>query len=433
MGLRPVAGHRAGEVHGVERPRAQGREARSDLRPLSLNRSCEYLFSVESRARDAVAQGLCAHLARTARVVDARAPADRSAGARARGRAGERGAGARVEVARRLARDARPFAPAAVDTAGEIDQDWAVARATDPEGALAGIRSVVLSPTYVGMQVAQFMSDNGSEVVLVEPSGGSPLRRAAAWPAWSRGSKSVELGLDRDAAAAQAVGIASGADVVFEAFRPNVVERWGLGYEQLAATNPALVYASVTAFGRHGPLARLKGYEGVVMAKIGAYDQFTALVDRSGPAFASVPYCWFSAAQLAIQGILTALFERTRSGLGQRVDTTSGPGRRGPRRLRLDDPAHGPAVSRGVLGGAAGRPPDAGAQHLDGLRPHDRVERRWPMAPILPGDPEALSCLPPVHRARRARMGSSMGGRRPGPSERVSRPGPHRHQAAHRR
>jgi crotonobetainyl-CoA:carnitine CoA-transferase CaiB-like acyl-CoA transferase len=234
-------------------------------------------------------------------------------------RASERGRGV---SGRTGSRDARPFAPAAVDTAGEIEQDCAVARASDPDGALAGIRSVVLSPSYVGMQVAQFMSDNGSEVVLVEPSGGSPLRRAAAWPAWSRGSKSVELDLDRDGAAAQAVGIASGADVVFEAFRPDVVERWGLGYEQLAATNPALVYASVTAFGRHGPLARLKGYEGVVMAKIGAYDQFTVLVDRSGPAFASVPYCWFSAAQLAIQGILTALFERTRSGLGQRVDTT---------------------------------------------------------------------------------------------------------------
>jgi crotonobetainyl-CoA:carnitine CoA-transferase CaiB-like acyl-CoA transferase len=197
-----------------------------------------------------------------------------------------------------------------------------MSRGADPDGALEGIRSVVLSPSYVGMQVAQFMADNGSDVVLVEPPGGSLLRWAAAWPAWARGSKSIELDLDREGAAEEIAEIASGADVVFEAFRPNVVERWGLGYEQLAEKNPELVFASVTAFGRHGPLARLKGYEGAVMAKIGAYDQFTALVDRTGPAFASVPYCWFSAAQLAIQGILTALFERARSGLGQRVDTT---------------------------------------------------------------------------------------------------------------
>ena len=54
-------------------------------------------------------------------------------------------------------------------------------RATEPDGALEGIRSVVLSPSYVGMQVAQFLADNGSEVVLVEPPGGTPVRRAAAW------------------------------------------------------------------------------------------------------------------------------------------------------------------------------------------------------------------------------------------------------------
>ena len=170
--------------------------------------------------------------------------------------------------------------------------------------------------------MAQFLADNGCEVVLVEPVNGSPLRTAPAWPAWSRGSASIELDLEEDADRQVARSLARGADVVFEAFRPGVVERWGLGYEQLAAENPRLVYASVTGFGRHGPLARLKGYEGIVMARIGAYDQFSVLVDRPGPAFAAVSYCSFSAAQLALHGILAALFERSRSGFGQRVDTT---------------------------------------------------------------------------------------------------------------
>ncbi len=189
-------------------------------------------------------------------------------------------------------------------------------------GPLAGVRVVCLSTSLVGMEVARFLADFGAEVALVEPPGGSPLRRAPAWPVWSRGSKSIELDLRDPASAACAIELADGADVLFESFRPGVAERWGLGYEDLAARNARLVYASVTAFGRSGPLARLKGYEGVVMAKIGAYDQFSVLVDRPGPAFASVPYCSTSAAQLAIQGILAALMERARSGLGQRVDTT---------------------------------------------------------------------------------------------------------------
>ncbi|HUZ10332.1 MAG TPA: CoA transferase [Acidimicrobiales bacterium] len=191
-----------------------------------------------------------------------------------------------------------------------------------PGGALRGLRALILSPSLVGALVAQFLADNGAEVVIVEPVAGSPLRAAAAWPAWSRGSKSIELDLHEASARAVAASLAGDADVVFEAFRPGVVERWGLGYEQLAAVAPGLVYASVTGFGRHGPLARLKAYEGIVMAKIGAYDQFGVLVDRPGPAFPSVAYCSFSAAQLALQGILAALFERERSGLGQRVDTT---------------------------------------------------------------------------------------------------------------
>ncbi len=190
------------------------------------------------------------------------------------------------------------------------------------DGPLVGIRAMVLSPNLVGMVVAQFLADYGVEVIIVEPPGGCSLRSAAAWPAWARGSRSLSLDLREETGAACAATLAADADVVFEAFRPGVVERLGLDYDTLATSNPRLVYASVTAFGRDGPLADLKGYEGTVLAKIGGFDQFTVLVDRPGPAFPSVPYCSWSAAQLAIQGILAGLFERTRSGTGQRVDTT---------------------------------------------------------------------------------------------------------------
>lgn len=153
---------------------------------------------------------------------------------------------------------------------------------------------------------------------MVEPPGGTPLRRQAGWPIWSRGSSSLEATLDDPVVAS----LARSADVLVDTFRPGVAERHGLGYESLSKDNPGLVYTSITGFGRSGPMATLPAYEGVVMAKIGAFSQFSAMTDRDGPAFATVPYCTVSAAELAITGTLVALFERERSGRGQLVDTT---------------------------------------------------------------------------------------------------------------
>ena len=184
--------------------------------------------------------------------------------------------------------------------------------------ALGGLKVLNLSHNFGGAFVGQFFADHGAEVVLVEPPGGSPLRKAAAWPLWSRGSKSLEATLGDPAVHA----LARQADVLIDTFRPGVLERHGLGHEHLAKDNPRLVTASISAFGREGPLAQIPGYEGVVMAKIGGYAQFAAITNRAGPGFATVPYCTASAAELAIAGALVALYERETSGVGQRVDTT---------------------------------------------------------------------------------------------------------------
>ena len=100
------------------------------------------------------------------------------------------------------------------------------------------------------------------------------------------------------------------------------MERLGLGYEDLRAANPGLVFGSVTGFGRTGPYAAAKGYEGLVMARIGALSASGGMVTRPGPAHVSVPYGSYGASQLLLTGILAALHERRSSGLGQRVDTS---------------------------------------------------------------------------------------------------------------
>ena len=116
--------------------------------------------------------------------------------------------------------------------------------------------------------------------------------------------------------------LALGADVLIETFRPGVMERLGLGYEELSAANPRLVYGSVTGFGRTGPYADVKGYEALVMARVGALWASQAMVSREGPAHVSVPYCSYGASQQLLTGICAALHERERSGRGQRVDAT---------------------------------------------------------------------------------------------------------------
>jgi crotonobetainyl-CoA:carnitine CoA-transferase CaiB-like acyl-CoA transferase len=187
---------------------------------------------------------------------------------------------------------------------------------------LDGLSVLDFSSTLTGTQISQLFADFGADVVHVEPPGGSELRRQPAWPFWGRGKRSIVLDLSGPGDRSVAQSLAARADVVVETWRPGVADRLGLGYEELAAANPRLVYASVTGFGRDNRWSHIRGYEPVVMAKIGGLDAFSTLSQREGPSFVTSPYCSFSAAQLALQGILAALVERESSGLGDRVETT---------------------------------------------------------------------------------------------------------------
>ncbi len=189
-------------------------------------------------------------------------------------------------------------------------------------GPLAGFRVLDLSNSAAGAQASQTLADFGAEVVHVEPPGGSPLRDLPSFPMIGRGKRSMVLDLHDADDAALARVMVQGADVIIETFRPGVMERLGLGYEELSAANPRLVYGSVTGFGRTGPYAGVKGYEALVMARVGALWASQAMVARDGPAHVSVPYCSYGASQQLLTGICAALHERERSGRGQRVDAT---------------------------------------------------------------------------------------------------------------
>jgi crotonobetainyl-CoA:carnitine CoA-transferase CaiB-like acyl-CoA transferase len=189
-------------------------------------------------------------------------------------------------------------------------------------GALDGLFVVELAGSQAGAPVGQLLADFGADVLLVEPPGGTPLRAVAGFPFWARGKSSAEIDLHSPAGIDALREVLTTADVFIETLRPGVLARLGLEPDALLEANPRLIHTSITGFGTHGPLRDLKGYEGLVMAKIGGFASFEGMIERDGPAFVSVPYCSFSAAQTALHGTLAALYERETSGRGQRVEAS---------------------------------------------------------------------------------------------------------------
>ncbi|MCD4533061.1 CoA transferase [Nocardioides sp. cx-169] len=196
--------------------------------------------------------------------------------------------------------------------------------AADPPratGPLAGLVVVDLSTTLPGAQATQFLSDAGADVVLVEPPGGSGIRRDPGWPGLLRGKRSVTLDLGGPEGRTSLEGLLATADVVVTTMRPAAAERLGLTAGRLAERHPRLVAAMITGWGSTGPWADYKGYEALIMAKTGVLHSKRQLSPGPDPAYVSVPYASFGAAHTAVQGILAALIERESSGLGQVVET----------------------------------------------------------------------------------------------------------------
>ena len=251
-------------------------------------------------------------------------------------------------------------------------------------GPLAGLRVLDFSTSAAGAQASQTLADFGAEVVQVEPPGGSRLRAQPGYPFLARGKQSIVLDLHAEADRALARTMASGADVVIETFRPGVMERLGLGYDDLRTANPGLVFGSVTGFGRTGPYAAAKGYEALVMARIGALSASGGMVTRPGPAHVSVPYGSYGASQLLLTGILAALHERRSSGLGQRVDTSLV---KGVAALGTWNWYQQILVTKfpEAFSGGGGRQRHRRAHVADLLHAPDRAHQGRPVAAVLPG------------------------------------------------
>ena len=194
---------------------------------------------------------------------------------------------------------------------------------------LEGLRVVEMGSLLAGPFCGQLLGDFGAEVIKVEPpSKGDPMRewgrhrkqgRTLWWPIIARNKKSVTLDLRQEEGQELARRLIAEADVLVENFRPGTMEKWGLGYRELAEANPGLVMVRVSGYGQTGPYRERAGF-GSIGEAMGGIRHVTGFPDQAPPR-TGISLGDSLAATFGALGALTALYHReAHGGRGQVVD-----------------------------------------------------------------------------------------------------------------
>ena len=138
-----------------------------------------------------------------------------------------------------------------------------------PKGPLAGIKVLELGTLIAGPFCSRMLAEFGAEVIKIEaPGEGDPIRKwrvlkdgnSLWWYVQSRNKKSVTLNMKDPRAREIARKLALDADIVIENYRPGVLEKWNLGFEQLKAINPATIMVRLSGYGQTGPMRDAPGF-----------------------------------------------------------------------------------------------------------------------------------------------------------------------------
>ena len=206
-------------------------------------------------------------------------------------------------------------------------------------GPLAGIRVLDLSRVLAGPWAGQNLADLGAEVIKIERPGAGDDSRAFG-PPWvkdatgrdtkdsayftsaNRGKKSITVNLSLPQGQALVRELAAKSDVLLENYKFGDLQRYGLGYDDLAKLNPRLVYCSVTGFGQTGPYKERPGYDFMIQGMGGMMSVTGEPDDKpgGGPQRAGVPIADIITGMYASIAICAALAHRAHSGQGQHLD-----------------------------------------------------------------------------------------------------------------
>ena len=192
-----------------------------------------------------------------------------------------------------------------------------------------GVRVLDLSRMLAGPYGSMLLADMGAEVIKIEePDGGDPMRvmgppflaggESAYFLSINRNKKSVALDLTQTAGRDVFLALAAHADVVWENFRPGVMERLGLGYATLAAANPRLILCSISAYGQDGPYRDWPAFDLALQAMGGAM----SITGEEGgkPVRMGLPMGDLAGGVFGAFAVAGSLFRRARTGQGAHVD-----------------------------------------------------------------------------------------------------------------
>jgi alpha-methylacyl-CoA racemase len=186
-------------------------------------------------------------------------------------------------------------------------------------GALAGVRVLEVGGIGPNPFAGMMLADMGADVIRLDREPGAGFGQAGAGDPSLRGRQTLAADLTTAAGAALARALARRADVLIEGFRPGVMERFGLGPDDLLELNPRLVYGRITGYGQSGPLAGLPGHDLNFVALAGLLGASQRVGER--PMFAvNAGADYGGGAMFLLFGVLCALLEARTSGRGQVVD-----------------------------------------------------------------------------------------------------------------
>lgn len=187
---------------------------------------------------------------------------------------------------------------------------------------LAGVRVLEVAELIPGPLLGLMLRELGAEVVKVErPPFGDMCRLLSmgVFDTLNRGKSSITLDLKQPADRQQLTDMIGDFDILIESYRPGVTQRLGIDYDTLSKHHSGLIYASVSGYGQNGPWAAVTGHD-INYAGMAGVLALSPGPAGAPPASAGMPIADIAGAQQALNAILAALFQRTRTGRGQFLD-----------------------------------------------------------------------------------------------------------------
>jgi crotonobetainyl-CoA:carnitine CoA-transferase CaiB-like acyl-CoA transferase len=197
-----------------------------------------------------------------------------------------------------------------------------------PRRALDGVRVLALETSLSGPHATKILADMGAQVIKIEKPGtgdvirtwDTAVRGLSSGTAWViAGKKSLTIDVKKKAGIEILKRLAARSDVLLENFAPGVAERMGMGAKALTKANPRLIYCSLSGYGQDGPYRDAKAYDALIQGEAGLIAT-TGYPDK--PARVGVSVTDLISSMYAAVGILLALYQREKTGVGQVIDVS---------------------------------------------------------------------------------------------------------------